>query len=62
MFEQKSAPVLTRTAFYLRLGRSFLATVAIIVFSLALGSAGYRYFGGLESSRRESWSRRSPTR
>jgi TRAP-type C4-dicarboxylate transport system permease small subunit len=47
MFETKDEPLLTRYEFLLRLGRSFGATLAIVIGSLAFGSAGYHYFGGL---------------
>jgi hypothetical protein len=47
MFESKTAPLLSRRAFYARLARSVLVSAAIVAFSLGLGSAGYRYYGGL---------------
>lgn len=48
MFEQKTDDLLTRTAFLLRMGRSVGITVLIVAFSLAIGSAGYHYFEGIE--------------
>jgi len=47
MFEQKSDGLLTRTAFLLRLTRSFGITLLIVAFSLAIGSAGYHFFEGI---------------
>jgi len=44
MFEHKSDDLLTRTAFLLRLTRSFGITLLIVAFSLAIGSAGYHFF------------------
>lgn len=47
MFESKSDPLLPLPAFYLRLTRSAFLTAAVVAFSLALGTAGYHYFGRL---------------
>ena len=47
MYEHKSAPLLSRWEFYQRLARSFGASLAIVAFSLGLGTAGYHWFGGL---------------
>lgn len=47
MFETKSDPLLSRGQFLLRMARSFAATLVVILVSLILGSAGYRYFGAL---------------
>jgi hypothetical protein len=47
MFEHKSKPLLTRSAFFVRMARSGAVVTGIIVFSLFLGSAGYHYFGSL---------------
>jgi hypothetical protein len=47
MFEQKTETLLTRTAFFMRLGRSFGITLLIVVFSLGFGSAGYHYYEGI---------------
>lgn len=47
MYESKTDPLLSRSAFYARLVRSFGGTLAIVAFSLALGSAGYHAFGQL---------------
>lgn len=48
MFEKKHEPLLDRTAFALRLGRSCGVTLLIVATSLAVGSLGYRYFGQLD--------------
>src|SRR5262245_11916026 len=47
MFEHKTEPLLSRTQFYLRLGKYFLLTLVIVAFSLGLGSTGYHYFAEL---------------
>jgi hypothetical protein len=47
MFEKKHEPLLPRWSFLVRLGRSFLTTLAIIALSLLMGSAGYHFFGAL---------------
>lgn len=47
MFESKYQPLLSRRDFLRRVARSFGVTLAIIVFSLLLGSAGYHYAAGL---------------
>lgn len=47
MFEQRSDDLLTRSAFLLRMARSSAITMLIVVFSLAMGSAGYHYFEGI---------------
>jgi len=47
MFEHKSAPLLSPWKFYGRLARSFGVALAIVSFSLFLGTAGYHYLGGL---------------
>lgn len=47
MFEHKTEPLLSRREFFARLARSFGVTLLIVAFSLALGSAGYHYFGQL---------------
>ncbi len=47
MFESKNDPLLSRTRFLARLGRSFGVTLLIVAFSLLLGGAGYHYFGQL---------------
>jgi hypothetical protein len=46
-FEKKHEDVLPRRAFFLRLSRSVGISLLIVVFSLLLGSVGYRYFGGV---------------
>lgn len=48
MFEHKSDPVISRRRFAGRMGRSFLITGAIAIFSLAIGTVGYCYFGPLD--------------
>jgi hypothetical protein len=48
MFEHKSEELLPRPAFIRRLANSFAVSFAIIFFSLALGTAGYHFFAGLE--------------
>ena len=44
MFEHVSKPVLPRREFLSRLMRAVLLGVGLIVFSLAMGMAGYRFF------------------
>jgi len=46
-FEQKSDALLPRRKFYARLARSGGITAAIVVASLAMGSAGYHFTAGL---------------
>jgi hypothetical protein len=46
-FESKTDELLPLGAFVARLARSFGATLMVVVVSLALGSAGYHYFGRL---------------
>ena len=48
MFEHKTDEILPRSAFLLRLARSFGVTLLIIAFSLAMGSVGYHHFEKLE--------------
>lgn len=45
MFEKRGEGVITRFAFGWRMLRSFGATLAVVVVSLAFGTAGYSYFG-----------------
>lgn len=45
MFESKDDAVISRFAFAIRMGRSFLVTLGIVVVSLAIGSCGYHHFG-----------------
>jgi len=47
MYEHKSAPLLSRWEFYKRLATSFGVSLAIVMLSLGLGTAGYHWFGGL---------------
>ncbi len=47
MFESKSDPLIPLPAFYARLARSVLATVAVVAFSLGLGAVGYHFLGDL---------------
>lgn len=44
MFEQKSEPLLTTPQFAWRMVRSIGVAVAVLVFSLGIGTAGYHYF------------------
>ncbi len=48
MFEHKGEEILSRSEFLLRLLRSVCVTVLIVAVSLAIGSAGYHHFEGLE--------------
>ena len=45
--ERKGAPLASKAIFFLRLFRNFLATLAIVGFSLGIGTLGYHYFGGV---------------
>lgn len=45
MFEKRGEGVINRFAFGWRMLRSFAATLAIVIVSLAFGTAGYSYFG-----------------
>lgn len=45
MFEHKKEEILSQAAFLWRMGRHFLVTVGIVVFSLGIGSWGYHHFG-----------------
>ena len=47
MFERHTAPLAARSVFLSRLVLSLAAGFAVILFSLGLGMAGYRYFEGL---------------
>jgi hypothetical protein len=47
MFEHKSQPLLSAREFVGRMARSVAAVTGIVAFSLFLGSAGYRWLGGL---------------
>ena len=44
-FEKRFEPLLSRLAFLIRLGKSFAVTLAVVCFSLGMGSWGYHYFG-----------------
>lgn len=46
MFEHRGAPLVPRTVFLSRLALSLAAGFSVILFSLAWGMAGYRYFEG----------------
>jgi hypothetical protein len=46
-FEARHQPLLSRTAFFTRLARHFLASVLFVGVSLFGGMAGYRYFEGM---------------
>ena len=45
--EKWNDSLLPRSRYYIRVLGSFGSTVLIVSFSLAIGSAGYAYFGGL---------------
>ena len=47
MYESRSMPLLSRAEFAKRFARSVAIAAAIIAFSLAMGSAGYHYYGQL---------------
>lgn len=47
MFESKSDPLIPLSAFYARLARSVIATMAVVTFSLGLGAVGYHFLGDL---------------
>ena len=47
MFEHKTDPLLSRFGFLKRLGNSVVISMAIVVLSLGVGSAGYHYYGRL---------------
>jgi hypothetical protein len=47
MFEHKRQPLVSRHRFYHRIARSFIATLVIIVVSLAFGTQGYHFCGNL---------------
>lgn len=44
MFEHRREGLISRAAFLMRMGRSFGIALLVVVFSLAIGSAGYHYF------------------
>ncbi len=46
--ERKTAPLAPREVFLRRIGRNFLWTLGVVAFSLAWGTAGYHYVGGLD--------------
>ncbi len=48
IFEKPNDALLPRPSFYVRVIGSFGTTLIIVAFSLAMGSAGYAYFGGLD--------------
>lgn len=45
--ERMGQPLAPVKVFFRRLGRNFLATLGVVAFSLALGTLGYHYFGGV---------------
>ena len=45
ILEGKYQPLAPLRVFYSRLAKAFLATLGVIAFSLAMGAAGYHYFG-----------------
>ena len=47
-YEKTNDPLVSSQRFYIRLANSFGVTLLIVGFSLALGTAGYCYFGELE--------------
>ncbi len=47
-FEKPNDALLPSPSFYVRVVGSFGTTLIIVAFSLAMGSAGYAYFGGLD--------------
>ena len=47
-FEKSNDGLLPKKVFYARVIGSFGTTLIIVAFSLAMGSAGYSYFGGLD--------------
>jgi len=47
-FERSSERLLSNVSYYVRLAKSFLATVIIVAFSLLMGTFGYCYFGSLD--------------
>jgi hypothetical protein len=48
MFEHRTSPLLSRRAFYHRVGKSFLLGFLVITFALAIGMAGYHFFEKME--------------
>lgn len=46
-YERKGQPLAPRRVFLARLWRNFLASQAFVAFSLALGTVGYHYLGGV---------------
>jgi hypothetical protein len=47
VFERHKEPLLPRIAFLVRMARSALTALAVVVVAWALGTLGYRYFAGL---------------
>lgn len=47
MFEKKDEPLLTRSAFLVRMGGSIGVSALIVAGSLLIGSVGYHHFGQL---------------
>lgn len=45
--ESKTQPLASHRVFLARVWRNFLATLVIVVFSLAIGTTGYHYLGGV---------------
>lgn len=43
MYEHKKQPLASRSKFYSRVGRNFLWSVLILIISLAVGTAGFRF-------------------
>ena len=44
-FESTNDALISKRSFFFRVVRSFGATLVVVLFSLAIGSAGYSYFG-----------------
>ena len=47
LFERKHDPLIARGQFLGRMGLAFAVTMGIVVGSLAMGTAGYHFIGGL---------------
>ncbi|HBL27303.1 MAG TPA: hypothetical protein DD490_10760 [Acidobacteria bacterium] len=47
MYEHRTAPLLSRRAFFRRLARHFSVSFALIAGSLAFGAAGYHWAAGM---------------
>lgn len=47
MYESRHQPLITRTHFARRLARHIVLAAGLVIFSLGIGMAGYRYFEDL---------------